>query len=141
MPNINWSKLVDPSFWLEGVAGSVAIVPIIPKDSFFFWGFLYLFSGLFIAGVSIRVWQIFLDEYHPLQKQLPLWGNNLILMGVFGLGWFLMRQLSVGLLGARLWVLLGSIWFLVVLGLAIHYFIIYFPLEIQYYKKNKKSSV
>jgi hypothetical protein len=135
--NIDWSKLANLEYWLEGVAGKTSITPVIEKNSSFFWFFLYLFSAFFVVGVVMRVAQAFLHSSHPLQSKLPVWGNNFAWMGVLGLLWFLLRQLSVGFLGARFWLLIGLVWFIAVLYLIARYFINFFPLEYNYFKKNK----
>ena len=141
MLNVDWSKLVDLKYWLEGVAGSSSLTPVIEKSSPFFWFFLYLFSGILVFGVALRVTQAFLHSEHPFQKQFPTWGNNLIWMGILGLTWFTLRETSVGFLGSRIWLLVGLVWVIVLLYLVIRYFVLFFPLEINYYKKNFKSVV
>jgi Na+/serine symporter len=141
MINIDWSKLVDLEYWLEGIAGSSSLTPVIERGSSFFWAFLYLFSGMLVFGVALRVTQAFLHSQHPLQKQFPTWGNNLIWMGILGLIWFTLRETSVGFLGARIWLLVGLVWLLVLLYFVIRYFIVFYPLEISYYKKNFKLVV
>jgi hypothetical protein len=57
-------------------------------------------------------------------------------MGILGLGWFLLRQLSVGFLGARFWLAIGGAWFVVFTYFVIRYFVIFYRLEILYYKQN-----
>jgi hypothetical protein len=102
----------------------------------FFWFFLYLFSSLALFGFILRLIQAFLNDNHPLQIKLPIWGNNFIWMGVLGLGWFTLRQLSIGFFGARFWLLFGLIWFLTIIFLILKYYFIFYKLEIAYFKKH-----
>jgi hypothetical protein len=141
MVKIDWTKLVDLKYWLEGVAGSSSLTPVIDKGSFFFWFFLYLFSGFLVLGITLRVAQAFIHSEHPFQRQLPFFGNNFIWMGLLGLLWFTLRETSVGFLGARIWLLAGLAWFLVIMYFLIRYFILFYPLEVNYYKKTVKSKV
>ncbi len=133
---IDWSRFVDLKYWLEGIAGTSSITPIISKDSWFFWFFTYFFATFLVAGIVLRVSQAFLHSENPFQKRFPVWGNNLISMGLLGLLWFSLREFSVGFLGARIWLLVGLIWFLVFLYFLIRYFIIFFQLEMAYFKTS-----
>jgi hypothetical protein len=136
MFKIDWAKLIDLKYWLEGVAGSSSLTPVIDKSSHFFWFFLYLFSGFLVLGIALRLVQAFIHNDHPFQRQLPFFGNNFIWMGILGLLWFTLRETSVGFLGARIWLLVGMTWFLVVLYFLIRYFVLFYPLEINYFKKT-----
>ena len=137
MNQVDWSKFLDLQYWTEGIAGNTAVTPVVEKDSFFFWFFVSLFTYLFAKGVIMVTSEKFLDYKNPLIPKLSLWGNNYIWMGILGIIWFLLRQIEVGFLGSRIWLLVGLVWFLVVLGLIIRYFVAYFPLEWAYYRKNK----
>lgn len=139
LQQIDWNRFLDLAYWLEGIAGSTASLSPIETGSFFFWFFLYLFSTLLIAGVSLRVSQAFLHQNHPLQKHLPFWGNNLIWMGIAGMAWFLMRQLNVSILGARFLFPFGAIWFLAIAYLAVNYFWKFYPMEILHFRNKIKS--
>lgn len=136
MPNIDWNKLVDPQYWLEGIAGSSSITPAIENNSFFFWFFLYLFSGFLVLGIVMRVSQAFIHPEHPFQNKFPSWANNLMWFGVLGLGWFTLRQLNVGFLGARIWLLFGAVWMLILFYFIIRYFALFYRLERAYFKKT-----
>lgn len=138
MGKVDWSKLVELEYWLEGVAGTSSVTPAVEKDSFFFWLFVSFFTFLFGSGVVMLTSQKFLDDKHPLSPQLSIWGNNVLWMGILGMLWFLLRQIEVGFLGARIWLIVGFIWALVLFYLAIRYFVSYFPLEYAFFKKNKK---
>ncbi len=139
MSQVDWSKLGDIKYWLEGIAGGVSITPVIEKGSFFFWFFLYLFSILLFLGIALRVAQAFLHPNHPFQNKFPFWGNNFIWMGLLGFFWFTLREVSVAFLGARIWLLVGLVWFLTIIAFIIRYFIVFFPLENQFYIKTYKS--
>jgi hypothetical protein len=143
MPSIDWSKLITFNYWLEGLqstSGSSIVTPVIDQSSWFFWFYVWLFSGLVILGIILRLATVFLDKKVPTYDQLPLWSNNIIWMGVLGIGWFTARQLSVAFIGARFWLIIGFVWFLIILGLAIRYFIQFFPLELKYYLSHKKNN-
>lgn len=136
MPQIDWNKLVSLEYWLEGIAGgAISSTPVNEANSFFFYFWLNLFSWIFIIGIVIRFSQAFLHDKHPFQNKLPFWGNNAIWFGILGLFWFVSRQIEIGFLGSRLWILSFVIWGLVILGLSIRYFIVFFPIEWAYYKK------
>ncbi|MEM1312763.1 MAG: hypothetical protein AAGF07_04865 [Patescibacteria group bacterium] len=139
MNNIDWAKLIDLQYWLEGVAGASSMTPVMGRDSFFFWFFLYLFSSFLTLGVLLRLYQAFIRSDHPFQKQLPFFGNNFMWMGVLGLLWFTLRETSVGFLGARIWLLVGLLWFLVITILLVRYFAIFYRLEINYYNRITKE--
>lgn len=141
MPTIDWSKLLTFDYWLEGLQakqGSSIVTPVIAQTSWFFWFYIWLFAGLIIAGILMKLSQVFLNKKFPMQDQIPMWSNNLIWIGVLGVTWFMARQLSVAFIGARFWIIIGFVWFLVVLGFAIRYFIRFFPLEMKYYQNHKK---
>lgn len=139
-PTIEWSQLVSLEYWLEGIAGgSVSATPPNEPDSFFFWFWLNVFSVVLISGVVARIAQAFLHDKHPFQSKLPFWGNNLIWMGVLGLSWFLMRQIEVGFLGARIWVLAILVWAIVIALMSLRYFMTFYPIEREYFKAIKQN--
>jgi flagellar biosynthesis protein FliR len=135
MSKIDLKKLFDANYWLEGIAGSVSVTPVIEKGSFSYWFFIYLFSYFAIFGIILRVSQAFIHEQHPFQKHFPVWGNNFIWMGILGLVWFTARQLSIGFLGSRLWLIFGIFWVFILLYFIISYFIRFYNLEISYFRK------
>ena len=141
MIEIDWSKLVSLDYWLEGIAGTSAVTPVIPKDSPFFWFFLYLFSGFIVAGILILLIKAFIHSEHPMQNKLPFLGNNFIWMGILGLVWFTMRETSVSFLGARIWLIFGLIWFLFVLIYFVRYLVFFYRLEIAYFRKKISGQV
>jgi len=136
MNTIDWSKFVDIKYWLDGVAGNTSITPVIERGSLFFWFFLYLFSSLLILGIALRLVQAFLHTNHPLQNKLPFWGNNFTWMGILGLTWFTLRQLNTAFLGARFWLIVGIVWFSIIIYFIIRYFIVFYKLEYSYFKKT-----
>lgn len=139
MSNINWSKLLDIKYWLEGIAGNTSLTPIIPINSFFYFFYIYLFGGLLIVGIIILVINQLLNQKNPLRNRLPFLGNNLFWMGCLGIIWFLFRQTQVGFLGARIWIIFGFVWFVTVLYFTLRYFLLYSRLEMQYYIKLQKE--
>ncbi len=134
--NIDWDKFKSLDYWLAGISGNIAITPIIEKNSQFFWFFLWLFAILFSIGVLMKISTLFLHINHPLNSKLNIWGDNILWIGIVGDGWFLLRQLGVGFLGARLWLLPMVLWFLILFFFIIRYFWLYFYLEYLYFKKN-----
>jgi hypothetical protein len=135
MVSIDWSKLTRLDYWFEGVGGASSITPPIEQGSWFFWFFLSIFTAIFSFGVILKLAKSFLNENHPLQQRLSFWGSNIIAIGFTGVFWFLLRQLSVGLLGARFWLPLFLLWMLVIVYFAVRYFVSYFNIEMAYYKK------
>lgn len=139
---INWAQLLDITYWLEGIAGgngSLSVTPANDKTQFFFWFWLSLFAGFLILGVVLKITRIFLPENHPISEKLPFWSNNLIWMGVLGDLWFLFRQSTTVFLGTRLWLLVGFGWFSYLTFIITRYFLMNYPLEIQYYNKYHKN--
>lgn len=136
---IEWSKLASPDFWLEGIAGQNLISQPLSEDGFRNF-FLVLFAGFLVSGILIRLIKLFLPLEHPLQPHIGLWTANFIWMGALGLMWWLFNQLGPLLfIGSKLWLLVGLIWFLVVLFLIIKYFITDYKLEINYFRTKFKS--
>jgi hypothetical protein len=135
MVNIDWTKLSKLEYWFEGVGGSSSITPPIEQGSWFFWFFLSFFTIIFGLGILIKLYKSFIGENHPLQNRLDLWGSNIIGIGSAGIAWVLLRQLSIGLLGARFWLFALLIWGLVILYFTVRYFILYFRIELAYYNK------
>ena len=144
MPSIDWSKLLTLNYWLEGLQatqGSSIVTPVIAQTSWFFWFYVWFFSGLIIVGILMRLATVLMDTKAPTHDQLPMWSNNIIWMGVLGVSWFTARQLSVAFIGARFWLIIGLIWFLVIAYLAARYFIKFFPLELKYYRSHKSTKI
>ena len=139
MFNVDWSRFSDAKYWLEGVSGGISVTPALSRDGFFFTFFLYLFSTLFVFGIIMKVSQAFLNDLHPLQKKFPTWSDNLIWMGILGLIWFTLRNIQVGFLGARIWIVLGTFWFLTLLYFVVKYFIQNWGIEYRYFKSQVKS--
>lgn len=136
---ISWDKLLKLEYWFEGIAGGISITTPLEEGGKFFWFFLWFFVVIFALGVFIRISQSFLDINHPLQLKLPNWGNNVIWISIWGTIWFLCRQLGVGFLGARFWLIVLGIWFLILLYFVIKYFIQNFKYEIMYFQKTKAA--
>jgi hypothetical protein len=138
-PEINWSKFIDYSYWFEGLQnnpGAPVLVSKLANNSWFFWFFLILFGSFITIGILMKLFQLILHREHPLQTQFPFWSNNLIWMGLLGIVWFLCRQVQIAILGTRPWLLVGLVWFLVILGLAIRYFVKFYFLELRYFIKT-----
>ncbi len=134
--NIDWSKVTDLKYWLEGIAGGVSATPALVTNGFFYNLFLYLFTSFFVLGVCMKVSQAFLNDQHPLQKKFPTWSDNFIWMGILGLTWFVLRNIQVGFLGARVWIFVGFIWFAVLMYFIIKYFIQNWNIEYTYFKNK-----
>ena len=140
--NINWAKLFDITYWLEGIAGgsnSLSITPPNNKVEFFFWFWLSLFAAFWFVGIGIKIWRAWIPEKHPLKNdwKISFWSNNFLWIAVLGDFWFLFRQINVPFLGSRLWIIIGFIWLIVVLYFIIRYFTFNWPMERMYYKRQK----
>jgi len=138
MIEINWSRLLDLNYWLDGVAGDTAsrTTEVILKDSPNFWFILYFFSFVFIFGVALRTSLAFLHDQNPFQLKFPSWSNHLISIGLLGLFWFLSRQTSIKLLGSRLWIFVFAVWIAYFLYSVVRYFLEFYPLEMRYFKQT-----
>lgn len=134
LPKIDWNRLISLEYWMEGFVGGSASTPINSQGDFFFWFWLYIFTGLFVLGFVINTALSFAPPELPFKKNAPFWANNIIWMGVLGVVWFLSRQLEIGLLGARFWILIGLVWAGLILIRVIRYLFWFFPLEFAYYK-------
>jgi hypothetical protein len=138
MATINWNNFIDPQYWLDGFTGGANNVITTPpidrqEQAFLFNTILYGFTFFIVAGILLRILQLVLHYKHPLQEKLPFWGNTSIWMGILGTLWLLSRQIQIAFLGARLWLLFGLIWLLVMIFLAGRYFFKFFPLEMRYF--------
>lgn len=141
MLNIDWSKISDAKYWLEGVAGGVSATPPLVENGFFFNLFLYLFTSLFVLGICLKISQAFLNDQHPLQTKFPIWSDNFIWMGILGLLWFVLRNIQVGFLGARIWIFAGFIWFAILAYFIVKYFILNWKIEYNYFKNKVSNQV
>jgi hypothetical protein len=140
MLNIDWSKITNPGYWLEGSnIGEVYNVPVIDTSSEFFYFFIILFGGLLVGSILINVYKLFLNKVHPLQPKLSILGFNLGWMGFLGLVWFGLRELQVSFLSSRLWLLIGILWFLALVSYFIWYFINFYKLELGYFNSQIKT--
>lgn len=137
MNQIDWSRLLEIQYWVEGIAGDSAVTPPVESDSIFFWFYVTLFTVLFSVGIILLTSEKFLNQKNPFASKFVLWGNNYLWMGVLGMIWFLLRQIEIGFLGSRVWMLVGMVWFLVLFFIQAKYFLTYFTLEWTYYKKTK----
>lgn len=138
---INWSEFSKFDYWFAGISGNISITPPIETNSQFYWFFLWLFSLIISSAILIKFATIFLHAQHPLVEKINFWGDNVLWIGILGNFWFLCRQLSVGFLGARLWLWFLLIWFLVLVGFIIRYFLVTFQLEYLYYLKHYRSDL
>ena len=136
MPEIDWTKLISLEYWLEGVAGNQSITPVLERYSFFFWSFLAVFSFVFMLGVIFKLVTFYLHFENPLKEKFSIISANLIWLSIIGDFWFLFRQFNVGFLGARFWLLVLLLWFLIFAGYLIRYFLVYFKFEYLYFKQK-----
>ena len=141
LDRINFSKLVTFEYWLEGLQSKTGLVatPVLDRGAWTFWFFLYTFTFLICIGIALRIIQAFLHPKHPLQTKLPNYASNIIWIGIIGWSWFVCRQLNIWFLGARFWLLGFLIWLAILGFLFARYLIKFYPLEMNYFKKNYKS--
>ncbi|MEI6728954.1 MAG: hypothetical protein WCK98_04900 [bacterium] len=139
MPQIHWESFTKLEYWFSGIAGDLSSTPVIDKGTYFFWFFLSVFTVIFTIGVLLKIVSSYLSQEHPLNLKFNFWGDNIIWIGVLGDVWFLVRQLSVGFLGARFWVILLAIWGLVLFYFIARYFLYFFKIEYLYFQKNGTS--
>lgn len=142
--SINWSRFIDPIYWLEGIIsepGAALVTPVIDSGSKFYWFFLILFTVFVNAAIFLKIINIFLNEEHPLKSKIPFYSDNLIWMGILGFAWFISRQLSLAFIGARIWLIVGLVWFGIISFYKLRYLIKFFPLELRYYKQNLASKI
>jgi hypothetical protein len=134
MLNIDWSKLFNPSYWLEGSnIGEVYNVPLIETNSGFFYFFIFLFGGFLVLSIVINVYKLYQNKLHPLQSKLSILATNLGWMGFLGLLWFALREMQVSFLSSRLWLLIGLLWFISLIGYFVWYYLNFYKLEMGYY--------
>ncbi len=133
---IDWSKLLKADFWLEGIAGQNLVSQPLSENGFRNF-FLVLFSVLLIGGIFLRLFKMFLPMQHPLQPKISVWTGNFIWMGFLGILWWLFNQWGPLLfIGSKMWLVFGTIWFLVLIYFIIKYFVTEYKLEMLYYKKK-----
>jgi len=134
--NIDWSRIIKPDFWLEGIAGQNLISQPISENGFRNL-FLLIFSIFLIGGILLRLIKVFIPIQHPLQPKLNLWTGNFIWMGILGILWWLFNQWGPLLfIGSKLWLIFGLVWFLATIYFILKYFITDFRLELIYFKKK-----
>ena len=92
-----------------------------------------------VIAIILFVSNQFLNNRNPLKNKLPFLANNLFWMGTLGLLWFTLRQTQVGFLGARIWLIIGLCWFIVVMFFTIKYIFQNLALEMRYYSKLKSD--
>ena len=138
MFDIDWGKLLTFNYWFEGLSGQSAITPEIDSSSPYFWFFLWLFSLTTTIGVLGMLSTAFAHPENPLKSRISMWSINLFWMGVLGSFWFLSRQLSIGFIGARFWLLVLLVWLVIVLLFAIKYFLTYFKIEYRYFTQSTR---
>ena len=133
---IDWSKILKPDFWLEGIAGQNLVSQPLSENGFRNL-FLLIFAVLLIGGIVFRFFKVFLPIQHPLQPRLSTWTGNYIWMGILGIMWWLFNQWGPLLfIGSKLWLIVGLIWLLTLKYFIIKYFLTEFRLEMAYYKKK-----
>lgn len=136
IPPINWSKLTTLEYWLEGIANT-SEAPYIEYDTYFYWFYLYVFAVLIITGIVWKVALVFVDNAHPIQKRSPFFSSSLIWLGLFGIFWFVMRQINIGIFGARLWLFPMLLYVIFMVYYGIRYYRTRYSIEIQYYKRTR----
>ncbi|NJL96322.1 hypothetical protein HC766_03125 [Candidatus Gracilibacteria bacterium] len=139
MNQINWFNFVDLEYWFEGVAGSTAITSPLTVNTIYYQFFVVLFGVLFGLGVILFFSKNFFNKYNPLNTKMEVWGNNFVWMGLLGGLWLFLRQAEVGFLGARMWLLVGVFWMLVLIFIIVKYFLYVYPLERAYFLKHHKT--
>ena len=141
MSSIDLSKIFTLKYWLEGTTAGpdVNIIPVA-SGSFFYYFYISFFCGLIILAICISLYKLLTHKDNPIQNNLSFLSQNLCWQGILGLTWFLFRQVNISFLSARLWLLFGFAWLLVTIIWFIRYMIIYYPLEIAYFKKQKNNS-
>ena len=139
MSYIDQSKLLDVKYWLEGIAGNSSVTPVVQMNSFIYFLFIYTFASFIVIAIILFVSNQFLNNRNPLKNKLPFLANNLFWMGTLGLLWFTLRQTQVGFLGARIWLIIGLCWFIVVMFFTIKYIFQNLALEMRYYSKLKSD--
>jgi hypothetical protein len=135
-PEIDWNKLIDIQYWFEGIVGSTATTPPVENLSFFYWFFISIFSVIIILSVVGRVVISYLPIEHPLHDKMDTWTNNTAWIGTLGIVWFLSRQVNVGLLGSRFWLLVFAAWFLILGYFVLKYLLTLYPIEKIYYQEK-----
>lgn len=136
MSEIDWSKFISLEYWLEGIAGATSIVPVIERDSFFFWFFIWIFFIIFSIAIAFKVSASYLHPENPVKDKLELIYTNLVWIAIVGNFWFLFRQFQVGFLGARFWLLVLLFWFILLVFYLTRYFSLYFRFEYLYFKQK-----
>jgi hypothetical protein len=139
LPEIDWSKLIDIQYWFEGIIGTSATTPPVENESFFYWFFLTLFAVIIIVSVVGRVAISYLPTDHPIHDKLDAWTNNTAWIGTLGVLWFLARQVNVGFLGARFWLLVLALWFVILMYFALKYLLTLYPIEAIYYREKNQA--
>ncbi len=137
MLELNWSEVWTAGYWFRGMNGESA--DVLLQSSSWFWFYLILFSATTIVGILLTLLKSFINTEHPFEKKLSLWSANFVTLGVIGLSWFFCRELSLQFLGARIWLAVGLLYILIVLGFLARYFIMFYPMEIQYYRNYANS--
>jgi hypothetical protein len=142
MPNIDFSKLLTLKYWLEGTtAGDTVNTLPTQFGSFFFYAYIVIFCGFLVTAIVLTTAKLFLHKDHPLQSKFTFLAQNTAWMGILGLAWFACRQTTIAFLGARLWLIFGIIWVLVIKIWFLRYIFTFYPLEIKYFNKTQSSPV
>jgi hypothetical protein len=137
MPNIDFSKFATLKYWLEGTtAGADSNIVPVEYGSFFFYSYVAIFTGFIILAIILSVSKLFLHNDHPNQPKFGFLATNFGWMGVLGVMWFSARQIGAAFLSARLWLLFGLIWFLVIVGMYVRYRMQYYGFELQFFKNK-----
>jgi hypothetical protein len=132
---ISWEKLLDLSYWLEGVGTKVANTPVLELNSIHYNVFVGFFVFLSVLGCFLSFSFSYLHPQNPLIPRMTFWGQNLFSMGLLGgLIWLPARQFGIGMIGARLWLLLGVTWLGFVFWRVIRYFAKFYKWEMGYFR-------
>jgi hypothetical protein len=135
------SNLIKWEYWLDAFKGDNPTLtsPVISNTSFFFSFFLYFFSAIAIAGFALVIYKHILPKSHPFKKSGSIITGHLITLGLLGLLWFLCRELSIGLVGSRLMLLIGGLY---TFGAITYFFRVYwffFAIELKHYRLHNKK--
>jgi hypothetical protein len=121
----------DKLFWFSQPA-----LTITDYDKYFLW----LFAGLLVLGVLVRLSSRFLVRHPIRRKLLNKFGNAGLYMGLVGLLWFAIRYENTPIFSARFWAGLTVLIFIIWLFFIIKYWFSKFGTEKNSYDKVQLNS-
>lgn len=136
---IEWSNLITWNHYIEGFVGDTAnyYAPSLSINSPNFGIYLWFFIGLISIGALASIYRTWADSANPLKERLGYLSSNAITLGLLGLAWFMSRMLNFRFISGRFMMLVWGIYFLVIVFYIIRYLLQFFPIEWNYYQKNK----